>query len=76
MSLAMKAWLKEDALADYTSGFCPDVTELVEHTRKPRSWTCSCGWDGIPNRTHNSGGATNYRYCPRCKNNFYLSEVE
>ncbi len=77
MTLAMREWLHEDALADYIRGYCPDVTELVEHIRKPRSWRCGCcGWEGIPHRTHCSGGATNFNYCPRCKNSIYLSLVE
>ncbi len=76
MSLAMRAWLHEDALADYIAGWCPNVDELTEYARKLRSWKCCCGWEGIPHRTHNSGGATNFKYCPRCKNSIYLSLVE
>ena len=77
MDLAMKEALFEDALADYISGYCPDVTELTEHTREPRSWKCSCcGWEGIPHRTHNSGGVINYQYCPKCRGSIYLREIE
>ncbi|KKM95438.1 hypothetical protein LCGC14_1188090 [marine sediment metagenome] len=77
MSLAMREWLHEEALDDYVRGYCPNVDELTEHTREPRSWRCGCcGWEGMPKRTHNSGGATNFNYCPRCKNSIYLSEIE
>lgn len=77
MDLAMKTWLKEDALRDYVKSYCPAVDEFImRHTREPRLWKCDCGWEGIPERTHNSGGATNYKYCPRCKNSIYLSLVE
>lgn len=58
-------WHKEDAWDEYIACCCANVDILVEHT--PRSWMCRCGWSGTPDRTHNSGGATNYRYCPRCK---------
>lgn len=76
MNLAMREALWQEALDDYIGGYCPDVTELTEHTREPRLWKCNCGWEGIPKETHNSGGATNFRYCPRCKNSIYLSEID
>lgn len=58
-------WHKEAALAEYTACCLPNVDILVDHT--PRLWMCRCDWSGRPGQTHNSGGATNYRYCPRCK---------
>ncbi|KKM00450.1 hypothetical protein LCGC14_1804350 [marine sediment metagenome] len=76
MDLAMRQALKEEALDDYIRGYCPNVDELTEHAREPRSWKCCCEWQGVPEKTHNSGGATNYRYCPQCKNSIYLSLVE
>lgn len=58
-------WIKEAALDEYLRCSCPNVDILVD--RKPRLWMCRCGWSGRPDRTHNSGGATNYTYCPNCK---------
>ena len=65
-------WHRDAARDEYLRCCLPDVDILVE--RKPRSWTCSCGWSGKPDRTHNSGGVVNFIFCPDCKSHLHAPE--
>lgn len=60
-------WHREAAKDEFIACCCPNVDEPIVK-QESRLWTCRCGWKGIPERTHNSGGATNYKYCPKCRN--------
>ncbi len=65
-------WHKDAARDEYERCCCVDVAILVE--RKPYVWMCSCGWSGRPSRTYNSGGASNYLFCPKCKSHLHAPE--
>ncbi len=70
-------WHKDAAHDEYLRCSRPDVDVYPVDTLvfgKSRLWTCSCGWSGRPGRTHNSGGATNYLFCPKCKSHLHAPE--
>ncbi len=66
--LAYNDWHREDAKHDVF----PEDYEFTE--RKPRLWKCYCGWEGTPERTHNSGGVINFKYCPECRSHLHAPE--
>lgn len=61
MDLAMREALREDAFDDVF------LTRTASPSRPRPVRKCFCGWQGVPDRTQNSGGATNHDKCPACK---------
>lgn len=75
MSTGYNDWHREAAKDEFIACCCADVTEPPKLIKR-QTWKCSCGWSGIPKQTQNSGGATNHRYCPVCRNSVFLTRKD
>ena len=62
MDLTMRETLWEDAFDDVFM-----TRRTYPPKPRPVRKCFQCGWEGVPNRTQNSGGATNHDKCPACK---------
>ncbi len=64
-------WHREAARQEYLDMSCVDVSEPRRYVKRRQMECGECGRIGIPERTQNSGGATNYRFCPICKGEWF-----
>jgi len=64
-------WWRDHAKDEFLRMSCPDVSEPPVIVKRKTEQCLQCGWAGIPPRTQNSGGATNYKCCPRCRYSWF-----